>query len=165
MILGLSIATFTLVHVLISLAGLLAGLVVLGAMIAGRRASGWTALFLATTVATSATGFLFPFRAIGPAHVVGLISLVVLAVALLALYGARLAGLWRPAYVVAAVLALYLNAFVAVAQAFQKLPALQALAPTQSEPPFLEAQIAVLALFVILGALALWRFRPQMAPA
>jgi len=114
----------------------------------------WTALFLITTVATSVTGFMFHSKSFGPPHVVGLISLVVLAVAIVALYVYRLAGSWRWIYVVTATAALYLNCFVGVVQAFQKLPFLQPLAPTQSEPPFLIAQLAVLAIFVVLGFLA-----------
>ena len=163
MILGLSVQTFTLVHVLISLIGIVSGVVVLIAMIANARLNGVTALFLATTVATSATGFLFHSKVIGPPHIVGGISLVVLAVALLALYGRHLSGAWRPAYVITAVVALYLNCFVGVVQAFQKFSFLQPLAPTQSEPPFLVAQIAVLILFIVLGFLAVRRFRPATA--
>ncbi len=163
MILGLSVQTFTLIHVLISLVGIVSGVVVLIAMIANARLNGVTALFLATTVATSATGFLFHSKAIGPPHIVGAISLVVLAVALLALYGRHLSGVWRPVYVITAVVALYLNCFVGVVQAFQKLAFLQPLAPTQSEPPFLVAQVAVLILFIVLGFLAVRRFRPAKA--
>ena len=158
--LGLSTESFTLVHVVLSLIGILAGLAVLFGMIAGHRLAVLTALFLATTVATSATGFLLPTAPFGPSHIVGLISLAALAVALLALYGRGLAGSWRAVYVVTAVLALYLNVFVGVVQAFRKLPAFQALAPTQSEPPFLVAQLGVLILFVVLGFLAVRRFHP-----
>ncbi len=166
MILGMSVASFTVLHVIISLIGILSGAVVLFAMLGGRRLAGWTEAFLATTVATSATGFLFHSKSIGPPHIVGVISLIVLAIALFALYGRRLAGVWRPAYVVCAVLALYLNCFVGVVQAFQKLAFLQPLAPTQSEPPFVAAQGAVLLLFVILGFLSVRRFHPpQGAPA
>lgn len=160
MVLGLSISAFTTLHVAISLVAIAAGLVVLAGMLAGRRMPMLTALFLATTIATSVTGFLFPITALTPALAVGALSLAILAVALLALYGFRLAGAWRPVYVITAVAALYLNVFVAVVQAFQKLAALQPLAPTQSEPPFLAAQAAVLGLFVVLGVLAAVRFRP-----
>jgi hypothetical protein len=160
MVLGLSISAFTTLHVAISLVAIAAGLVVLAGMLAGRRLPVLTAQFLATTVATSVTGFLFPITAFTPALAVGAISLAILAVALLALYGFRLAGAWRPVYVVSAIAALYLNVFVAVVQAFQKLEALQPLAPTQSEPPFLAAQGTVLGLFVVLGFLAAVRFRP-----
>jgi hypothetical protein len=160
MILGMSLATFTMVHVVLSLVGLAAGIVVLLGMLEGKRLPCWTRLFLVTTILTSATGFFFPSDRVLPSHVVGVISLVVLTVALLALYRHRLTGAWRWLYVVSAVLALYLNAFVAVVQAFLKLPALGRLAPTQSEPPFLIAQLLVLALFAILGVRAVKRFHP-----
>jgi hypothetical protein len=160
MILGLSFSAFTTLHVVISLIGIASGLVVLAGMIGGHRLPALTALFLVTTILTSVTGFLFPISQLLPSHIVGAISLVVLVVALAALYGFRLSGAWRWIYVVTAVLALYLNAFVGVVQAFQKLPLLQALAPTQSEPPFAVAQIVVLIVFALLGYLAVRRFRP-----
>jgi hypothetical protein len=160
MILGMSTYTFTLLHVVISLVGIATGVVVLLGMLAGKKLEGWTAIFLATTVLTSVTGFLFPIARIGPPHIVGAISLVVLAIALLALYVNRLEGAWRWIYVATAVLSLYLNVFVGVVQAFQKLPLLEPLAPTQSEPPFVIAQVAVLGIFVLLGILAGVRFRP-----
>jgi len=163
MILGMSTSTFTLLHVVLSLIGIVSGAIVAVALVGNRRSPGWTALFLLTTIATSATGFLFHSASFGPPHVIGIISLVVLAVALFAYYIRGLVGAWRPAYIVTAMLALYLNVFVGVVQAFQKLPVLQPLAPTQSEPPFLVAQIVVLALFVVLGLLAVMRFRPQSA--
>ena len=161
MILGMSTATFTSVHVILSLIGILAGLVVLFGMLRSQRLSGWTALFLATTVLTSVTGFFFPFERLLPSHIVGIISLVVLAAALVALYVRRLAGSWRWIYVAGAVSALYFNVFVGVVQAFQKLPLLNALAPTQSEPPFVIAQIVVLLLFVVLGIAAVRTFHPR----
>ena len=136
MILGISTSTFTLVHVVLSLVGIFAGLVVLFGMFSSKRLTGWTALFLATTVLTSVTGFFFPLDHLLPSHIVGILSLVVLAVAILALYAYHLAGSWRWIYVAGAVVALYLNVFVGVVQAFQKVPPLSALAPTQSEPPF-----------------------------
>lgn len=160
MILGLSIEAFTLVHVALSLIGIAAGAVALAGLIAYELFEGWTALFLLATVATSVTGFLFPGNGFSPARVIGLISLVVLALAIFALYWRHLKGAWRWIYIVGAVLALYLNVFVAVVQAFQKIPLLHALAPTQSEPPFLIAQSVVLVIFVILGALAARRFHP-----
>ena len=159
MMLGMSGETFTVVHVIISLIGIASGMVVLYAMIEGRPPGGWTTLFLATTVATSLTGFMFPISGLTPAHVVGAISLAVLAVALFALYGRVLAGPWRAIYVISAVAALDLNVFVGVVQAFQKLPPLQNLAPTQSEPPFLVAQTVVLAVFAVLGLMAVKRYR------
>ena len=162
MILGMSTATFTSVHVILSLIGILAGLVVvLFGLLRSQPLSGWTALFLATTVLTSVTGFLFPFERLLPSHIVGIISLVVLAAALVALYVRRLAGSWRWIYVAGAVSALYLNVFVGVVQAFQKLPLLNALAPTQSEPPFVIAQVVVLLLFVVLGIAAVRTFHPR----
>ena len=163
MILGMSLSTFTTLHVIISLIGIVTGLVVLLGMLGGRQLGSWTAIFLATTVLTSATGFLFPFNKLLPSHVVGIISLAVLAIALLALYGLHLAGAWRWIYVAAAVLALYLNVFVGVVQAFQKLAFLQPFAPTQTEAPFIVAQVAVLAIFAALGVLAVRSFRPEAA--
>jgi hypothetical protein len=165
MMLGLSLSAFTTLHVAISLLGIASGLVVLNGMLASQRRAGWTAVFLATTILTSVTGFMFPFNGLLPSHVVGAISLALLALALLALYAFRLAGPWRWLYVAAAVAALYLNVFVAVVQAFQKLAFLQPLSPTQSEPPFAVAQIAVLALFLGLGVLAARRFHPAARAA
>lgn len=159
MILGMSTSTFTLVHVVISLVGIFSGLIVVFGMISGKRPDGWTPLFLASTVLTSLTGFLFHFDHPLPSHKVGVISLIVLAIAMVALYARRLEGKWRSVYVIGAVLALYLNVFVAVVQAFLKIPALKALAPTGSEPSFLVAQTIVLALFVVLGIFAAKRFR------
>jgi len=163
MILGMSLSTFTTLHVIISLIGIVTGLVVLLGMLGGRQLGSWTAIFLATTVLTSATGFLFPFNKLLPSHVVGIISLAVLAIALLALYGLHLAGAWRWIYVAAAVLALYLNVFVGVVQAFQKLAFLQPFAPTQTEAPFIVAQVLVLAIFAALGVLAVRSFHPEAA--
>ena len=161
MILGMSVATFTLVHVALSLVGILTGLVVLFGMFSSKKLPTSTALFLATTVLTSATGFFFPRDHILPAHIVGVISLAVLAVAIFALYERQLAGSWRWIYVAGAVVALYLNVFVGVVQAFQKLPFLASLAPTQSEPPFVVAQVVVLVIFIALGILALRSFHPR----
>jgi hypothetical protein len=160
MTLGLSIANFTLLHVIISLVGLVSGFVVLKGLLASQRLEGWTALFLATTVLTSVTGFGFPFDHLLPSHWVGVISLVLLLIAIVALYVLRLAGPWRWIYVATATAALYLNSFVAVAQAFMKISFLQPLAPTQSEPPFLIAQLVVLAIFIGLGIVAARRFHP-----
>ena len=160
MILGLSTSAFTTLHVIISLVGILSGFLVVFGWLKGSSSAGMTALFLVTTVLTSVTGFLFPFTAWGPPQIVGAISLVALAVAIAALYVFHLAGPWRWIYIVTATLALYFNCFVAVVQAFQKVPALQPLAPTQSEPPFQIAQIIVLAILVVLGFLAMRRFHP-----
>ena len=151
--------TFTLVHVIISLIGIGSGLVVMIGLLTGRRLNGWTALFLASTVATSVTGFFFPFHGFTPAIAVGILSLFLLAVAIFARYGRRLAGAWRRIYVVTAMVALYLNVFVLIVQLFQKVPALKALAPTQSEPPFLVTQLFALALFVMLTVVAAIKFR------
>jgi hypothetical protein len=161
MILGMSFETFTSLHVVISLVAIVTGVIVLLGMLGNKRLPGLTVVFLATTILTSVTGFLFPLTRFGPSHVFGIISLVVLAVALVALYLNRLAGPWRWVYVVTALAALYLNVFVGVVQAFQKLAFLQPLAPTQSEAPFLVAQIAVLAIFLVLGFLAVRRFQPE----
>jgi hypothetical protein len=160
----MSLATFTSFHVILSLIGILAGVVVLFAMFGSNRLPGWTAVFLATTILTSVTGFFFPFEKLLPSHIVGIISLVVLGAALLALYGYRLAGPWRWIYVATAVLALYLNVFVAVVQAFLKFSALHDLAPTQSEPPFVIAQAAVLVTFALLFVVAVRAFRPRPLP-
>jgi len=156
---------FTGAHVLISLVGISSGLYVLYEMLRGRLPAAWTAIFLATTVATSATGFLFHSRAFGPARVVGLLSLVLLALALVALYGRRLVGAWRATYVISAVAALYLNVFVAVVQAFLKIPTLRMLAPTQTEPAFVIAQGVTLVVFIALGALATRRMCAEPATA
>jgi|SRR5580692_6187738 hypothetical protein len=158
MILGMSTAAFTTLHVIISLIGIGSGIVVVLGMCQGLRLPRWTAVFLLTTVLTSVTGFLFHSTAFGPPQVIGVISLVVLAIAIVALYVNHLAGASRWIYIVSVVVALWFNAFVGVVQAFQKVPALHALAPTQKEPPFFAAQLLVLALFVVVAAIALRRF-------
>lgn len=163
MILGMSVATFTLLHVMISLLGIGSGLLVVGGLFGSNRMPALTAVFLITTIATSVTGFMFHSAAIGPPHIVGAISLVILAVTLVALYVYRLAGRWRWIYVSTAIAALYLNTFVGVVQAFQKIPALNVLAPKGSEPPFVIAQGLVFVLFVALGALAVKKFHPTEA--
>jgi hypothetical protein len=165
MTLGLSLSAFTTLHVAISLIAIAAGFVVLYGMLTGHRPGGWTLLFLATTVLTSVTGFMFPIGGLTPGLVIGAISLVLLAIALLALYAFQLAGAWRWVFVATALAALYFNVFVGVVQAFQKLAFLQPLAPTQSEPPFAVAQLAVLAIFLVLGFLAVRRFDPRGAAA
>jgi hypothetical protein len=138
MILGLSTSMFTTIHVLISLSGITAGFIALGAMIGNRWSSGWNALFLTTTMVTSVSGFLFPIKSLTPGIVIGLISVAILAVALCSLYLRRLAGVWQRVYTISAVFALYLNVFVGVVQAFQKVPLLRAIAPTLS--PLLSLQ-------------------------
>jgi hypothetical protein len=153
------LSALTVVHVAISLAAIAAGFVVVWGLMARNALPRWTAAFLALTVATSVTGFFFPITHFTPGHAVGLISLVALAVALFALYGRRLAGAWRPIYVVTAVMALYFNMFVLVVQSFEKVPALKELAPTQSEPPFQIAQLVVLVAFVAIAIAGVIRFR------
>ena len=160
MIAGLSIENFTILHVAISLVGIVSGLIVLAGMLRARSLPGWTALFLVTTILTSVTGFMFPINGLTPAIVVGLISIVILAIALMALYLKQLRGAWRWIYVVTALMALYFNVFVLIVQAFQKVPVLQKLAPTQSEPPFQIAQGVTLVAFLVLGTLAARKFRP-----
>ena len=159
------LAAFTLFHVALSLVGILAGLVVVFGLIAGKWLKGWTALFLTTTLATSATGFLFPYHGFKPSYAVGIVSLLVLAIAMFAFYGRGLAGAWRRTYVISAVISLYLNVFVLVAQLFMKVPALKALAPTQSEPPFLVTQVVVMVVFIVLGFLAGRRFPAEAVRA
>jgi hypothetical protein len=167
MVLGMTLSTFTLVHVLISLAGIGSGLIVVYGLLTGNRLDGLTAIFLATTILTSLTGYLFPITHITPGHIIGAISLVVLAIALVARYARRMEGSWRWIYVVSALIALYLNVFVAVVQSFVKIPAVHALAPTQKEPPFLVVQLTVMAIFVVIGVFAVKKFRiaPAVAPA
>ncbi len=160
MIIGLSVHNFTLLHVAITLVAIASGLIVLFGMLGAHRLPGWTALFLVTTILTSVTGFMFPIHGFTPALGVGAVSMVILAIALLALYGKQLAGAWRWIYVATAVTALWFNVFVLIAQSFQKIPALRALAPTQSEPPFLIAEGVALAAVLVLGILAASRFRP-----
>jgi hypothetical protein len=157
----MSLQTFTIVHVIITLVAIATGVIVLFGMIGSKRLPGLTAIFLLTTVLTSVTGFMFPIGGFTPALGVGAISLVIL---LIALYGKHLTGAWRWIYVATAVTALYFNVFVLIVQSFQKVPFLHVLAPTQSnEPPFLIAQTAALAIFVVLGVIAALKFRPGIA--
>lgn len=160
--LGLDLETFTFLHVAISLIGLAAGFVVVGGFLANVMLPRAIDVFLATTIATNVTGFMFPLVQILPSHIVAGISLVVLAVAAYAYYGQHLAGAWRPVFVAAATAALYLNAFVLVVQTFVKNPALAALAPTQTEAAFVSAHALTLAAFALLGWLSWRRFRPAM---
>jgi hypothetical protein len=149
----------TLVHVVISLIGIFTGFVVLFGLLADRRLDGWTAWFLTTTVLTSVTGFFFPVQHLMPSHIVGILSLIVLTLAIYARYPRQLAGGWRKVYVICSMVALYFNVFVAVVQSFEKIPALHALAPTQADPPFKITQLVVLLLFVMLTILATIKFR------
>lgn len=158
MILGMSISTFTTLHVILSLIGVAAGFVVVFAMIGRKHSGAWAAIFLTTTVLTSVTGFPIPPLGLDPARVVGILSLLLLAFAIAALYGFRLAGWWRLIYVVTSTAALYLNCFVGVVQTFQKIPLFNSLAPTQSEAPFAIAQVAVLIIFIALGVLGVRKF-------
>jgi hypothetical protein len=165
MILGMSLATFVLVHVVISLVGIAAGLIVMFGLLGSNRMSGLTALFLVTTILTSATGFLIPplvSEKLLPSHIIGLLSLVLLAIACFALYVQKLSGAWRWVYVLTAMISLYLNVFVLVIQSFLKVPALHALAPSvpPSEPPFAIVQGIVLVFFAIVIIGAIRRFRP-----
>ena len=161
MILGMSLQTFTLVHVIITLIAIASGLVVLLGMLGSHRMPALTALFLFTTVLTSVTGFMFPYHGPTPAVILGLISLPLLAVAVYARYVRKMAGGMRKAYVITAMLAFYLNVFVLVAQLFQKVPALHALAPKGSEPPFMVAQVVVLVLFILFTNRAVKGFRGE----
>jgi hypothetical protein len=161
MILGMSTSTFTAFHTILSLVAILAGLVALCGWLRSRQLGAWTALFLGTTVLTSVTGYFFPRDQILPSHIVGALSLVLLALAIAALYGFRLGGAWRLIYVATATMALYLNVFVLVVQGFLKVPTLNALAPTGKEAPFVIAQAIVLVLFAVLGFVAVRSFHPR----
>jgi hypothetical protein len=153
------LAVFTAFHVLLSLIGIAAGFVAIFGLIGGRWLGLWISTFLWTTVLTSVTGFFFPFKGVTPGIILGIISLVVLAVTFFALYSKKLSGGWRTAFVITAVMAQYLNFFVLIAQSFEKVPALHALAPTGTEGPFKIAQLTALIVFVVLGFLAAKNFR------
>jgi len=155
----MSTAAFTMLHVVLSLAGIAAGFIVAFGMIGARRLPAWNAFFLTTTALTSLTGFLFPFKGVTPGIVVGILSILVLILAVVALYSKQLSGSWRGTYVIAAMLAQYFNFFVLIVQSFEKVPALRTLAPTQSEAPFKIAQLLALLLFAVLTILAFRRFR------
>jgi hypothetical protein len=159
----MSVGAFTILHVIITLVAIGSGLIVVGVMFASHRLPVTTALFLFTTALTSATGFLFPIHGFTPALGVGILACAVLAVALFALYKEHLAGAWRWIYVIGAVASLYLNVFVLVVQSFVKVSALNALAPTQTEPPFAITQAAVLAIFILITLIAAIKFRPPKA--
>jgi hypothetical protein len=152
---------YTIIHTLIGLVAIFTGLVILGAMLFGSRANGWTKWFLITAVATTVTGFLFPFHGVTPAIILGIITVPVLAITIYARYSRRLAGAWRWIYVVGAVMSLYFNLFVLVVQAFEKVPALHAIAPTQTESPFKLTQFVVLVASISLAIVAVIRFRPE----
>jgi hypothetical protein len=163
MILGMSLSTFTMVHVIISLIAIVSGIIVMFGLLGSNRMPGMTAIFLLFTILTSATGFLFPFEKLLPSHMIGILSLVLLAIACIALYVMKLSGPWRSVYVVTGMTSLYLNVFVLIIQAFLKVPALHALAPSvpPSEPPFAVIQGIVLVFFVVVIIGAVRRFRPM----
>jgi hypothetical protein len=152
--------SLTNIHVTLSLVGIISGFVVAIGMILSRRLPGWTELFIGTTILTSVTGFFFPIHGITPGIIFGIISLVVLPIAIVARHAKRLAGPWRWIYVVTAMIALYLNVFVLIVQLFQKVPALKALDPTQSGMPFKLSQGLTLALFAFLTVLGMRKFHP-----
>jgi hypothetical protein len=162
MIFDMSLSTITTLHVIISLIGIASGIVVMFGLLGSNRMPGLTAIFLLFTILTSATGFLFPFEKLLPSHMIGIISLVLLAIACIALYGMKLSGAWRAIYVLTAMISLYLNVFVLVIQGFLKIGPLHALAPSvpPSEPPFAVVQGLVLLFFVIVIIGTVRRFRP-----
>lgn len=163
MILGMSTSTYTLIHVLISFVGIGSGLAVMYGMLRAHRLDVITMVFVVSTALTSLTGFAFPNEHITPGIVIGILSLIVLAIAILGRYVMHMRGPWRAIYVITAAIALYFNCFVLIAQSFEKVPALHALAPTQKEPPFAVAQVILLVLFVVLTVMAVKRFRLEAA--
>src|ERR1700720_2655818 len=162
MILGMSLSTFVTAHVIISLIGIVAGIIVMFGLLGSNKMPGLTAIFLLFTILTSATGFLFPFEKLLPSHMIGILSLVLLAIACIALYGMKLSGAWRWIYAVTALLSLYFNVFVLVIQSFLKIPALTAVAPGNppSGPVFGVVQGIVLVFFILMIIGAIRRFRP-----
>jgi hypothetical protein len=158
MVLGMSLETYTLIHVVLSLLGIGAGAVVMAGWLKNKRLDRWTALFLTTTLATSITGFGFPFVHLLPSHILGLLSLLALILAFLSLYYFHLQGAWRRTYVISASMAFYFNVFVLVIQSFRKIPAVAALAPNLVEP-FLPIQLPTLGLFVVLGLFSLKNYK------
>jgi hypothetical protein len=161
MILGLSVATYTVLHVAISLVGIGSGLVVMLGFFTLRRFEKVTVVFLIATALTSISGFVFPFHHLLPSHIVGILSLLALGVAIPAIYVFHLAGAWRWRYVVSSALALWFNCFVLIVQSFEKISFLRALAPTQKEPPFAITQLLLLLVFAALTILAVVRFHPE----
>jgi hypothetical protein len=162
MVFGMSLATYTAVHVVISLIAIASGLIVLAGLLSGRLLTTWNGLFLLTTVLTSVTGFGFPITKPTPGMILGILSLIVLAIAIFALYGRRLNGSWRRTYVITAMIALYFNVFVLVAQIFEHVPAIHALAPTQTEAPFKIAQLLLLVVFAVFIGAAAKKFRQAL---
>jgi hypothetical protein len=163
MVLGMSLATYTTVHVIISLIGIASGFLVLFGLLRGTLFSRWNSLFLITTVLTSVTGFGFPNTKVTPGIVIGILSLIALAIAIFALYARHLNGVWRRTYVITAMIALYFNVFVFVVQLFEKVPAIHALAPTQTEAPFKIAQLLLLILFIAFITASARKFRAALA--
>jgi hypothetical protein len=161
MILGLSLVQFTYLHGFMSLIGLGAGIFVIFGLLTSRRLSILTSLFLITTLGTSLTGFLFPFKGMSPGIILGILSTITLIVAIVALYVCKLAGPWRGIYVVAACIAYYFNFFVLISQSFDKVPALHAIGPSQKSPGFMITQVAVLLIFILLTARAVKKFHPE----
>jgi hypothetical protein len=159
MVLGMT--TFTLVHVALSLIGILSGFVVVLGFLTAKPLNGWTGVFLASTVLANVTGFLFPFHRFMPSHVIGILSLIALAIAIFGRYQRHLAGGWRRSYVISSMIALYFNVFILIVQLYEKVPALKAIDPTQSEAPFKITQLTALVLFVLLSILATVRFRDE----
>lgn len=162
MVVNLNIITYTVIHTVLSLIALFSGLVMVSGLLRSQRLKGWTAIFFITAIATSATGFGFPNPGLDPAKIIGIVSLVALAIAALTRYGGNLMGAWRWLYVLAAVVAVYLLVFVTVAQIFDKVPMLKALAPTQSEPPFAIAQGVVLVIFLVIAIASVRKFHPKV---
>jgi hypothetical protein len=162
MVLGMSLSTFTTLHVIISLIAIVSGITVMFGMLGSNKLPGLTAIFLLFTILTSATGFLFPFEKLLPSHMIGILSLVLLAIACIALYGMMLSGAWRWIYAVTALLSLYFNVFVLVIQSFLKVPALAAVAPGNppSGPVFGVVQGIVLVFFILMIIGAIRRFKP-----
>lgn len=161
MALGMSLSTFTALHVIISLIGIGSGLFVVWGLLKNKRFNGATAIFLVTTLLTSLTGYLFPVEHLLPSHIIGAISLVALAIAIYARYGQRMERSWRSTYVIGAIISLYLNVFVLVVQLFLKVPALHALAPNGNEPPFAITQVIVIVIFITLTIGAVRKFHPE----
>jgi hypothetical protein len=161
MILGLNVAQFTFLHVFLSLIGIGAGIFVVFGLLSSRSLSILTAAFFVTTIATSLTGFLYPFKGITPGIILGILSMFVLILAIVALYVKSLHGAWRGIYVISVCLAFYFNFFVLIAQSFDKVPVLHSIAPTQSSPGFGFTQAAVLVVFILLTVRAYKKFRPD----
>jgi len=162
MVLGMSLSTYTILHVILSLIGIGSGFIVLFGLINGRLLSPWNAVFLVTTILTSLTGFGFPNDKVTPGIILGILSMIVLAIALVALYVFHLKGGWRRTYAITAMIALYFNIFVLIAQTFEHIPAFLVLAPTGTETPFKVAQTLLLVLFAVLITAAAKKFRSPL---